>query len=62
MYFAIHVIRSSTIYPRECDILALLWDFFGFVQMIVVKTILIGLGMIRQPTINGIKSPTSQYQ
>jgi hypothetical protein len=52
MYFAIRVIKSSTIYPRECDILALLRDFYGFVQMIVVKTILIV--RVMQPTTNGI--------
>ena len=43
------VINCSTIYLRECDILALLGDFYGFVQMIVLNTILIG--MITQPTI-----------
>ena len=35
----------------ECDIQAPLKDFYGFVQMIVVKTIL--LGLVTQPTIKG---------
>jgi hypothetical protein len=33
---------------KEYDIQAPLWDFYGFAQMIVVKTILI---MVRQPKI-----------
>ncbi|MFL6400510.1 MAG: hypothetical protein ACJ72J_13150 [Nitrososphaeraceae archaeon] len=44
-YFAIHVIKSSTIWLKECDIQAPSRDFYGFVQMIAVKTILIDLVM-----------------
>jgi hypothetical protein len=36
---------------KEYDIQAPLGDFYGFVQMIVVKTILINLVMVRQPNI-----------
>jgi hypothetical protein len=43
-----YVIKSLTTYLKEYVIQALLREFYGFVQMIVVKTFLIDLDLVMQ--------------